>query len=281
MLTSLKQSVKISDLVKKKKPLIMGILNVTPDSFSDGGKYFKLEDALKHTIELIKQGADIIDIGGESTRPGATLITEEEELKQVIPVICELCKITEKVSANRRTGKSAKKISISIDTCKANVARAALEAGVDMINDVSGLTKDLDMVKVAAKYNCPIVIMHNRGIPATKPESENRRIRESSKKLIGEVYTWLQKQTNYAIKTGIKQENIIIDLGIGFGKTPEEDLALIKNLQEFKSLGFPILVGPSRKSFIRKLFGDEDFENKNTEIIKLIIKNGVDILRVH
>lgn len=250
-----------ADLIKTKKPLIMRILNTTPDSFSDGGKFFQIEDAIKHVDGLIKNGVDIIDIGGESTRPSADYVSEEEELKRVIPVIYEL-------------KKRFPDIFISIDTYKANVAQLALNAGAKMINDVSGLTMDPDMVHTAAKANCPIVIMHNRGIPATKPDT-------ASCQIISEVCAWLKKQTDQAITNGIKKENIIIDPGLGFGKILEEDLFLIQNLKEFKSLDFPILVGPSRKLFIKKLFLDDDLEIKTKEIIELAVKNGADIVRVH
>ena len=259
------QSVKISDLVKR--PIIMGILNITPDSFSDGGKYFHIEDAVNHVEKLISDGADIIDIGGESTRPGADYVSEEEELKRVIPAIYELKKIFPEAF-------------ISIDTYKANVAQLSINAGAKMINDVSGLTMDPDMVKVAAKANCPIVIMHNRGIPATKPNCRGGSQTHLAD-VLEEIYCWLKKQTNYAIANGIKKENIIIDPGIGFGKTAEEDLLLIQNLKEFKSLGFLILVGPSRKSFIKKLFGEKAVEKKSKEIVELAVKNGADIVRVH
>ena len=296
MQKSFLQSGKISDLIKSKKPLIMGILNVTPDSFSDGGNFVQIENAIKQAEKLIKDGADIIDIGGESTRPGAELVSEEEELKRVIPVIYEL-------------KKRFPDILISIDTYKSNVAQLALNAGAKIINDVSGLTMDPDMVVVAAKANCPIVIMHNNGIPATKPKPRVEKnkmsfpglTRESSyniddspnldsrfrgndnlkSKILNEVYKWLQKQTDFAIANGIKKENIIIDPGIGFGKSAKENLHLIENLQEFKLLGFPILVGPSRKSFIRELFGEEDLEAKSKEVVELAVKNGADIVRIH
>lgn len=251
------------------KPIIMGILNVTPDSFLDGGKYFQIEGAIKHAKELIEKGVDIIDVGGESTRPNAKLISEEEELKRVIPIIKEIRKISQ--------------LLISIDTYKSKVAEAALNIGTNIINDVSGLTMDPAMIKVAAKYNCPIVIMHNRGIPATKPDISTRHCVAAAPRndITEEVYNWLQTQTNYATENGIKKENIIIDPGIGFGKIPKEDLMLIENLKEFKSLGFPILVGPSQKSFIKKLFGEVNIEIKSKEIVKLAIKNGADIVRVH
>lgn len=254
-----------------KKPLVMGILNITPDSFSDSGKYFQIEDAIKHAEEMIKQGVDIIDIGGESTKPNAKLISEEEELRRVIPVV-QWCREAVKQCLYHRN------FVISIDTYKSNVARTALQTGANMINDVSGLTMDKAMVKVAGEANCPIVIMHNKGIPATKSVISDKRKAKSNLSL---VYDWLSRQTQYAINNGIKKENIIIDPGIGFGKTPEEDFELIQNLKEFKSLGFPVLVGPSKKSFIKKLFGEERLEIKNKEIINLCAKNGVDIVRIH
>ncbi len=256
-----------------KKPLFMGILNVTPDSFSDGGKYFKLENALKHAQDMINQGADIIDIGGESTRPGAKPVSEEEELKRIIPVIKEISLLAARHS-----------LIISVDTYKSNVAKIALEAGANMINDASGLTMDLNMVKVARGADCPIVIMHNRGIPATKPITLDDCRGGSATRpadVLQEIYSWLKKQTDYAIANGIKRENIIIDPGIGFGKSPEEDLFLIEHLNKFKSLEFPILVGPSRKSFIKKLFPKDDIKIKNNEMVQLAIKNGANVVRVH
>ena len=266
------QALKILNrLLLSKKPITMGILNITPDSFSDGGKYFQIEDAIKQAKKLISEGIDMIDIGGESTRPDADYVSEEEELRRVVPVIYEL-------------KKRSPEMLISIDTYKANVARLAINAGARIINDVSGLTMDPDMVHVAAKANCPIVIMHNDGIPATKLISgEDCRGGSVTRpaNVLQKAYRWLQNQTQYAIDNEIKKENIIIDPGIGFGKIPEEDLYLIENLKEFKSLGFPILVGPSRKSFIKKLFGDDNLEKKSKEMLELAVKNGADIVRVH
>lgn len=240
----------------------MGILNITPDSFFDGGKYFQINDAIKHAEELLNRGVDIIDVGGESTRPGAKLISEEEELKRVIPVIYEL-------------KKRLPNVFISIDTYKSNVADLALKAGARIVNDVSGLTMDPGMIQIVRDANCPIVIMHNEGIPATR----NEKAKKNS--ILKTVYNWLQKQTDFAISNGIKKENIIIDPGIGFGKSAKENLYIIENLKEFKSLGFPILVGPSRKSFIKELFGEDKIEIKAKEMVKLAIKNGADIVRVH
>lgn len=272
----MKQPVKISDLLKIKKPLVVGILNVTPDSFSDGGKYFQIQDAIDHARELIKDGADIIDIGGESTRPAATSITEEEELRRVIPII----KWCRDVALQRLYNHG---FIISIDTYKSTVAQRALEAGANMINDVSGLTKDPNMVHVARDTNCPIVIMHNKGIPATKPSNDDCRGMPPAcpADVVQEIYRWLQKQTNYAVENGVKRENIIIDPGIGFGKSAEEDFALIENLHEFKSLRFPILIGVSRKSFIKKILGECNIDEKSKELTDLAVKNGADIVRVH
>ena len=247
-----------------KKPLIMGILNITPDSFSDGGKDFKIEDAINHAEKLIKSGVDILDIGGESTRPGALPISKEEELKRIIPVIECISMLN---------------CLISIDTYKSSVAKAALEAGANIINDVSGLTMDPNMVEVVQDANCPIVIMHNTGVPATKPENDARHGKEQG--IVQEVSAWLKHQTDYAISSGIKKENIIIDPGIGFGKTLEEDFYIIENLKELQFLGYPILIGPSKKSFIKKLFPDSDINEKSKEIIDLCIKNGASIARIH
>ncbi len=272
-----------------KKPLLMGVLNITPDSFSDGGKYFQTENAIKHAKKLTDQGVDIIDVGGESTRPDAKPVSEEEELRRVIPVVEVLEKIKRQRSREAKKQRKQNSFLISIDTYKSNVAQLALNAGADIINDVSGLTMDPNMVQTARDANCQIVIMHNKGIPATKPISIEDRSGMSAtcpsskneSNIVQEVYHWLQKQTQYAINNGIKKENIIIDPGLGFGKTSEEDLYLIKNLDRFKPLGFPILIGPSRKSFIKKLFPNDDLETKSKELIKLAVSNGADIVRVH
>ena len=272
-----------------KKPLLMGVLDITPDSFSDGGKYFQTENAIKHAKKLTDQGVDIIDVGGESTRPDAKPVSEEEELRRVIPVVEVLEKIKRQRSREAKKQRKQNSFLISIDTYKSNVAQLALNAGADIINDVSGLTMDPNMVQTARDANCQIVIMHNKGIPATKPISIEDRSGMSAtcpsskneSNIVQEVYHWLQKQTQYAINNGIKKENIIIDPGLGFGKTSEEDLYLIKNLDRFKPLGFPILIGPSRKSFIKKLFPNDDLETKSKELIKLAVSNGADIVRVH
>lgn len=252
----------------KTKTKLMGILNITPDSFSDGGKYSSIKNAIAQAEKLISRGVHIIDIGGESTRPGAIKVSEEEELNRVIPVVKEIAQL-----------KSIKNFEISIDTYKSGVARKCLELGANYINDVSGLTLDKNMANTASEAACGLIIMHNSGIPATKPALSNER--RDPKLLLEEIKDWLNKQTNYALVHGVKKENIIIDPGLGFGKSPSEDFYIIQNLNELKSLGYPVLIGPSRKSFLKHLFPGEDIEQKSKEIIELSIQNGADVIRIH
>jgi dihydropteroate synthase len=210
---------------------IMGILNVTPDSFSDGGKYLDYNAALSHAEKMAEEGADIIDIGGESTRPSSESIAEEEEMKRVIPVIEYLAKHIS--------------IPISIDTTKSGIALRALDAGASIINDISSLRNDPEMAAVAAEFNAPIILMHMKGTPKTMQESP------VYKDLIGEIKIFLEQAILSAVEKGINRAKIIIDPGIGFGKTFEHNFQLIKNIAEFKMLEVPILIGPSRKAFIR------------------------------
>lgn len=247
-----------------KKTYIMGILNVTPDSFSDGGKYYSLETAVNHGLELADQGADIIDVGGESTRPGALPISAEEEMKRVVPVI-------EKLS-------SRLKIPISIDTYKASVAECCIKSGARIINDISALRFDPNMGKVAVNYQVPIVLMHMRGTPQNMQNDVRYNL------LIPEIIQFLEERILEAEKIGIPSNRIIIDPGIGFGKAIiEGNLSIIKKLYLFKSLNKPILIGPSRKSFIEKLVGSKlDERDEGTAIISAIaIYNGANIIRVH
>lgn len=211
------------EFILGERTYVMGILNVTPDSFSDGGKYNEIECALKHADELIGYGADIIDIGGESTRPGFEVVSVEEEIKRVVPIIKA---IKEKFD-----------IVISIDTYKSRTAEEAIKAGADIINDVWGFKKDKDMASVAAKYNVPCILMHNRfeGLYTN---------------LMEDVLTDLRESINIALEAGVKKENIILDPGIGFAKTYEENLIVMNNLEEIKKLGYPLLLGTSRKSMI-------------------------------
>ena len=236
---------------------VMGILNATPDSFSDGGKFNEVELALKRVEEMIRQGADIIDVGGESTRPGSTEVSEKEEIERVIPVIELLSKELN--------------IPISVDTYRAKTAEAAIKAGAHFINDVWGLKYDAKMALVAAKYNVPVCIMHNR---TTGTEYQN---------LIEDILFELTQSIDLAHNAGIKDENIIIDPGIGFAKTFEQNLEVMRQLDAFKRLGYPILLGASRKSFIGKVLDLEvcDRLEGTLAITAAGIIKGCDIVRVH
>ncbi len=214
----------------RKRPLVMGILNVTPDSFSDGGDYLEVEAAVTHALQMAREGADIIDIGGESSRPGAVAISPEEEIHRVLPVIRAL--------SGRLT------VPISIDTTKASVARRAVDAGASIINDVSGL--DPEMLPLAAASGVGLVIMHARGTPQTMQRAPRYR------NLTEEVTQFLRVRVGRAVACGVPENRIAIDPGIGFGKTAHHNLQILNRLPRLTSLGLPILVGPSRKSFIGK-----------------------------
>jgi len=247
-----------------KKTYIMGILNVTPDSFFDGGKYINLRKAVDRGLQLVEEGADIIDIGGESTRPGAEPISVDEELKRVIPVIENLSK---KIN-----------IPISIDTYKAKVAEEAIKAGATIINDISGLRFDPQMPYIAAKYDTPVVIMHIKGTP------KNMQINPLYDALIPEIMEYLRNSIVIAKNAGVKENRIIIDPGIGFGKKLEHNLLIIKKLKEFTSLGKPILIGVSRKSFIGKILDDAPAEHRlegTMAAVAVSVINGANIVRVH
>jgi len=241
----------------------MGILNVTPDSFSDGGRYLKPADALAQAEKMAEEGADIIDIGGESTRPFAQPVSVEEEIKRVIPVI--------------RMVRKKIKIPISIDTYKSEVARAALEEGADIINDISALRMDSRMGALVASRKVPVVLMHMQGTP--RDMQKNPRYRN----VISDIRDFLRERIERAREYGIKEERIIIDPGIGFGKTVRHNLQIIRNLKEFKKLGRPLLVGPSRKSFIGKILNLEvrDRLEGTAAAVALCVWNGADIIRVH
>ena len=245
-----------------EKNYVMGILNVTPDSFSDGGKYFEPEAALKRAVEMMEEGADIIDIGGESTRPGSDPVSVDEELRRVIPVIEQIIKIN-------------KNIIISVDTNKSQVAEAALQTGASIINDISGLTFDSRMIDVVKKYNACVIIMHIQGTP------KNMQDNPQYKFLIDEIFDYLHRQSSCARKHDVR--NVIVDPGIGFGKTVEDNFEIIKRLEDFKTLGYPIMVGLSRKSFLGKTFNLEVYERDNVSSIAeaLAIKNGAKIIRTH
>ncbi|GAB4231665.1 MAG: dihydropteroate synthase [Stanieria sp.] len=221
-----------------ERTYLMGILNVTPDSFSDGGQFNNLESALSQAQQMIAQGADLIDIGGQSTRPGAEEISLSEELHRVIPVIKQLRQISS--------------IPISIDTTRAAVAQAAIEAGADLVNDISGGTFDQEMFATVAQLNVPIILMHLRGNPKTMQQLTDYQ------DLLGEISEFLNNQIAQAIAAGINRSQIIIDPGIGFAKTYDQNIKILQNLSQFQALNLPILVGVSRKSFIGHILNQKN-----------------------
>jgi dihydropteroate synthase len=245
------------------RPLVMGILNVTPDSFSDGNRYFTLEGAVERALELEREGADIIDIGGESTRPNAPAVGLAEELNRVVPVIEAL--------AGRLT------VPISVDTYKAGVARAACAAGAEIVNDVSGLFFDPAMAQAVHEADAGLVVMHTRGTP------DRMQVDTGYLDLIAEVRDYLAASLELARAAGIPAARVAIDPGIGFGKSVQGNLELIRRLSEFLPLGRPILVGPSRKSFIGSVLGnagrDRTFGTAAT--VAVCVLNGASIVRVH
>jgi len=239
-----------------KRTYIMGILNVTPDSFSDGGRYISMAEALHHAGEMVENGADILDIGGESTRPGHVPVSQEEEVSRVIHII--------------RAIRSEIDVPLSIDTCKAEVAEEAIKAGATMINDVWGFKKDPAMAAVAAKYEVACCLMHNQDTPEYNS-------------LIEDIETALKSSVEIALKKGVKKEKIILDPGIGFGKTYEQNLEVLRNLQYFKQIGFPLLLGTSRKSVVGNALKLPVDQRKEGTIATSVIgiSKGIDFVRVH
>lgn len=241
---------------------IMGVLNVTPDSFSDGGRYFSTEKAIQHGIEMMKQGADLVDVGGESTRPGSEPVSETKELRRVLPVVEAL---------------ASEGVPVSIDTCKSPVAKRAIEAGAVMINDISGLRFDPGIAEIAAEYETPLILMHIKGTPRDMQKDTHYE------DLMGEIIDHLHASEQTALKAGVKPEKIIIDPGIGFGKSFTQNLEILRRLRELKILGHPILVGPSRKAFIGAILG-KTIDGRlfgTCAACALAAANGADILRVH
>ena len=244
------------------EPLIMGILNVTPDSFSDGGKFYKRDIAVDRAMQLIEEGADIIDVGGESTRPGSQSISVDKEIDRTTPVIEELRKRTETV--------------ISIDTNKFKVAESAINAGANIINDVTAL-KDKKLEEFVIKNNLPVILMHMRSNPVDMQQFTDYD------NVVGEVYDYLTERANTLILKGLSKDRIIIDPGIGFAKTVEQNLSIIKNIKTFVNSGFPVLIGTSRKSFIGNVLDLNVNERLEGTLSSIVISywEGAAVLRVH
>ncbi|GAB6267972.1 MAG: dihydropteroate synthase [Smithella sp.] len=247
-----------------KKTLIMGILNVTPDSFSDGGLFYSQQSAIERGLQMVDEGADIIDIGGESSRPGAASVSANTELKRVLPVIGRLVKQI--------------KIPISIDTKKAQVARLAVGAGAEIVNDISALHADKKMTKTVKDTGAAVILMHMRGNPQNMQKGNL-----VYNNLMAEIADYLKESSEKALREGIEKDRLVIDPGIGFGKTPDDNYKIVKNLSRLQVLGMPIMVGTSRKSFLGKVTGGEPGERMEgtAATVAAAIMNGCHIIRVH
>lgn len=245
------------------RTLVMGVVNVTPDSFSDGGRFERFEDARARAIEIDRAGADIIDIGGESTRPGSEPVPLQEELRRTVPLIESLAGELSAV--------------ISIDTCKAAVAEKALDAGAGMVNDISGLRFDPDLVPLAAERGAPVVIMHMQGIP------RNMQVNPVYEDVVADICRFLRERAAVATAGGVQPERILVDPGIGFGKTVEHNLDILRRIGEFRSLGFPVVLGTSRKRFIGAVLdrGLDERVMGTASTVAFAIARGVDVVRVH
>ncbi len=246
-----------------RRPLLMGIVNVTPDSFSDGGKFYEVGAAVAHALQLAEEGADILDIGGESTRPYANPVSPADELDRVLPVVEEVARQT--------------RLPISIDTSKAVVARACLDAGAQIINDVTGLEGDPAMVEVARDFGAGVCAMHMQGTPQTMQDAP------LYEDVVGEIFAYLQQRRDALTSAGIDPAQICLDPGIGFGKTYQHNLELLARCGQFHQLGCPLLVGHSRKGFLAKMLGDEEADRTAATIaVSLALAvQGIQVIRVH
>ena len=247
----------------ERRTLVMGVLNVTPDSFSDSGRFFCHDAAVRHGREMAASGADIIDVGGESTRPGSDPVSAQEEKRRVLSIIEELAADTN--------------VAVSIDTQKAEVARAALDAGAQIINDVSALRADPDMAVLAAERGAAVCLMHMQGSPKTM------QLNPTYVEVVGEVIEWLQGRVQFALSAGIRRDRVLVDPGFGFGKTPQHNLELLRRLHELHMLGCPVLVGASRKSTIGMVLkADSDARLYGTlASVACAVMSGCHVVRVH
>jgi dihydropteroate synthase len=252
-------------LVIERRPLVMGIVNVTPDSFSDGGKYANTDAAVARGLELVRQGADILDIGGESTRPGALPVSLEEELRRVVPVIQALARQTA--------------VPLSVDTSKAEVARQSLSAGAQVINDVTAMTGDPEMAGVVRKSKAAVILMHMRGTPASMqqdPQYEDP---------VDEIGHYFEERLDFAVKVGIAPEQMVLDPGIGFGKTSDHNLEILAGLEKFQKFNRPVCLGVSRKGFVGRLLNNRPAERRVAGSLAAVAyamtRRAVQIVRVH
>jgi len=258
----------VNTVLDYTRPLVMGILNVTPDSFSDGGEFFSVDSAVSHALKMSADGADIIDIGGESSRPGAKPVSADEELARVIPVIERI--------------RNSSDIPISVDTTKAYVAEKALDCGADIINDISAGLFDKHMIPLVAERNAGYILMHMRGEPATMQENPEYD------DVVDEVADFLADRVEECVNAGVAPERLLIDPGIGFGKTVEHNLALLANIDELTSIGAPVVIGASRKSFIAQVAGNSATQDKPQNRLGgslasalYAVEHGASVVRVH
>jgi dihydropteroate synthase len=246
-------------------PVVVGILNVTPDSFSDGGDFFDPEAAAEHAAAMLDEGADMLDVGGESTRPGSDPVSQEEEIRRVVPVLKRILSVRPEAV-------------ISVDTYRSGTAKAALEAGASLVNDVTALRGDPGMVSLIEEAACPVILMHMQGEPKTMQKEPNYQ------DVVGEVRDFLAERAEYAVAAGVRLENIIVDPGIGFGKNLEHNLALLRNLDALVDLGFPVLIGTSRKSFVERITGAQEARDRvfgTVATTVLAFEQGATFFRVH
>ena len=246
-------------------PVVVGILNVTPDSFSEGGDFFDPGAAAEHAAAMLDEGADMLDVGGESTRPGSDPVSQEEEIRRVVPVLKRILSVRPEAV-------------ISVDTYRSGTAKAALEAGASLVNDVTALRGDPGMVSLIEEAACPVILMHMQGEPKTMQKEPNYQ------DVVGEVRDFLAERAEYAVAAGVRLENIIVDPGIGFGKNLEHNLALLRNLDALVDLGFPVLIGTSRKSFVERITGAQEARDRvfgTVATTVLAFEQGATFFRVH
>jgi len=246
-----------------ERVLVMAVLNLTPDSFSDGGRYYNNDDAVTEALEMVQEGADILDIGGESSRPGSRPVSLEEELRRVVPVVEKLA--------------GGVAVPISVDTTKAEVARQCLELGASVVNDISALRHDPAMAEVVSHYKAGVILMHMQGVPATM------QAQPSYADVVEEVFDFLRRRTDAAVSCGIDRERIAVDPGIGFGKRLEDNLALLGQLSSLADMGRPIVIGTSRKGFLGTLLQRPVLEREwgNAAAVAAAVLNGAHVVRVH
>ena len=260
----MKTSCSFSTLLKKRSPLIMGILNITPDSFSDGGKFSTLERSSAHAFRMLDEGADLIDIGGESTRPGAVEISAKEEIRRILPVIKDLRKkVPEKI--------------LSVDTSKAEVAEIALKEGVAVINDVSG-GQEAALLEVVSKYDAGLIIMHRKGSP------ESMQLNPTYQDVVDEIKAYLKNMCDLASSAGVSKDKLVVDPGIGFGKLLKHNIAILNSLTQFNDLGYPVMIGTSRKKTLQEICGTQapsQLEGATCATTALGVQSGAKIFRVH